>query len=222
MAQQIGQAAAAAMDLVNQDSQQLATTSSKTAAQLLEEDDAEISWLNALPDRVDGDDLERVKAIVQRPEQRLPACTDDQFAKYIRIMQTTLKAKADDDMTGKILLRAYHSRLGHYPTQAIQYLAQRCVDTMIFFPTIVECHDVLKEWVNPLGRPSRTAALIMRKRSELKFDDVCNDLRTGKATQDQVDALPETWKSILFEQGYFRFDVEANKYIIRERKSDVA
>lgn len=187
---------------------------------MLEQASAELTWLKALPERIEDHDLERVKAIAYRTVPQMPSCTDDQFAKYIRIMQTELKSRPEDEQSGKILLRVYHSRLGHHPAEAIQYLAQRCVDTMIFFPTVKECHDVLEGWVNPMAKPSDIAMRIVYRQAEHRLEDFRATLRNGTATQPEVDALPERWRAILMEQGFLRFDGEYTQpYLIRERKA---
>lgn len=188
---------------------------------MLAEASSEMDWLKSLPDRVGTEDFERVKAIAYRMVPQLPACTDDEFVKYMRIMSSTLKAKDDDNVTGKIRLRAYQSRLGHHPAEAIRFMAQFCADRMIFFPAISECHEVLDEWQNPMAKPCNLANHLCAKQREHRFNDLRDTLRAGTATQDQIDQAPEQWRAILFEQGYLRFDATANKYIIRERKHDV-
>ena len=187
---------------------------------MLAEAYSNFQWLKALPERVQGDDLARVEAIYHGSLTTLPLCTDNEFAKYIRIMQANLKARSEDNATGKLLLRTYHSCLGHYPGEAIKWMAKRCIDTMVFFPTISECHDVLGQWNNPLERPVDFAGIIIKRQRTRQFDEVRDALRAGTATQDQVDALPERWRSILMEQDFLRFDGERPKpYVIRERKA---
>lgn len=157
-----------------------------------------------------------------RPQDKLPACANNDFAKYMRIMEATLKAKDGDVVTGKIRLRAYHSRLGYHSVMAIKFMVQRCVDTMIFFPTICECLEIIKEWENPLDRPMIRALCINLRQDTYRFEDFRETLRTGTATQAQVDAITDRWKRIFTEQGYLRLDPEAKTYTIRERKSDDA
>jgi len=185
---------------------------------MLAEASSELDWLYTLPERFGAEDLRRVNAIARRDEPRLPSCTDNEFAKYMRLMGATLKAKDDDEIAGKLRLRAYQSCLGHHPAAAMQFMARYCIDTMIFFPTISECHDVLKEWVNPLGRTVSVAKRIGAKQQQYNFDDFRDTLRNGIATQEQVDQTPERWRRILTEQGHLRFDVDANSHVIRERK----
>ena len=220
MAQQIGQASANALLAASQASQLPATRSSNTVDELLAKASNDLAWLRSLPARCSDDDLTMVQAIIVRDVARLPACLDDDFAKYMRIMEATLKARNEDTTTGKVRLRAYQSRLGNHPTLAIQFMVQECVDTMIFFPTISECHDVLRKWKNPLVKPLELAMHINDSQWAFRFEDFREKLRIGTATQDEVDAVSERWKNILFEQGYLRFDVPQNRYVIRERKTD--
>lgn len=214
----IAQAANRALAAASQASQLPATTSSNTVEELLEKAEKELEWMCSLPDRISDDDMRRVLAIILRPAVSLPSCPGDDFAKYMRIMEATLKARDADVMTGKVRLRAYHNRLGHHPALAIKFMAQRCVDTMIFFPAISECINILKEWQNPLDRPMFLALSINVRQGFYRFEDFREKLHIGSATQEHVDAASERWKRILFEQGYLRFDVPNNSYVIRERK----
>ena len=101
-------------------------------------------------------------------------------------------------------------------------MTQQAICEHDWFPTPNQCLAILARYTAP---PSKYDKIIAKcqKTAEDHLAELTQSLRSGTATQDQVDAAPERWKRILLEQGYLRFDGDKPQpYIIRERKSDDA
>lgn len=99
--------------------------------------------LTTLPERLDDETLDRVKAIARSPLPPEPAATERHFTQCLRIMLAVLPKRSADDVTGELFVAAYQRKLGHYSEPAISFLADKAMERCQWFPTIHECIEIL-------------------------------------------------------------------------------
>lgn len=165
----------------------------------------DLTVLNHLPERLDDTQLATVEHIARLPVDALPPASEDHFLKCMRTMGTMPKRK-DDELTGELRLNLYRRHFGSQPAAALSYLVERATLDLKFFPTPQEAKVILDRWSRTDGphRAVQFAQLRVRQELQARFDDVVAQLKEGKVTQEQVDALPERWKRILATQGFVR------------------
>lgn len=116
--------------------------------------------LTTLPDRLDDPTLARVQAIARSPLPDLPPCDSRTIGQALRMMLAVLPRRHADDLSGELFVAAYDRQLGSYPAPAIQYLCDEAIRTQQWFPTVVECHEIIGKWVR------RDAAVERRLRAQ--------------------------------------------------------
>lgn len=173
------------------------------------------AFLKSLQGPVSNEDLDRARKIIARPFAAHQPCTEEQFLKYIRILEVNLNARNDDQQTGAIRMRTYYGRLGTYPIEAIKFMAQRCIETMVFFPAVSECLQILNEWKHHASDPKALAKVVLLREMQRRLDDLRVKVRSGTVRQDDIDNAPERWQMILIEEGFLKRD--GNSVIRRER-----
>lgn len=102
--------------------------------------------LTTLPSRLDDETLTRVQAIAHSPLPPLPACDSRTLGQALRMMLSVLPRRHADDISGELFVAAYERQLGSYPAPAIQHLCDEAIGTKQWFPTVVECHEICREW----------------------------------------------------------------------------
>lgn len=157
--------------------------------------------LTRLPERLDNDTLDRVKALAQ---SRLPEpipCGERHFTQCLRVMLAVLPKRQADELSGELFVAAYQRKLGHYSDAAISFLADKAMERCQWFPTIHECLEILEDYRRYDEHVERRAlaASIQRKEEgarlweEREFREITNDRgRPGRddITMDDIAKLP--------------------------------
>lgn len=165
--------------------------------------------LTKLPARLDDRTLARVKAIAAAPLPALPSCDDRHFAKCLRVMLAVLPRQNTDAVGGELFVEAYRRQLGHFSDDAIAYLAERATRECRWFPTIVECLDILGGWQrcdDATRRRSAARSLAWQERMEREREQrlLENGGPTRVMSQDEIDALPEHLVKLGLATGHLR------------------
>ena len=102
--------------------------------------------LESLPERLDDQQLAMVRRNAETPLPSLPPCSERDFAKCLRIMLAVLPRQGSDDLSGELFVEAYYRQLGQMPVAAMGYLVDQSTRECRWFPTIVECLEILSGW----------------------------------------------------------------------------
>ena len=72
-----------------------------------------------------------------------------------------LPRKNSDDVSGELLARGYWRMLGHLSEQEISWLSEMVIERCRWFPTVVECRDLMAEpsYANRFHVARRTVTL---------------------------------------------------------------
>lgn len=129
---------------------------------------------------------------------------DEVFLAQILRMMDVLPRRADDGVGGKLRHRAYELVLGRYPRQALEFLATEALRSCKFYPSTTECVEILKRWQrdDDAVRCRVAAAAAVRNERQARFDDAMRSLSRGELSQDEINALPEAWKSVGETRSY--------------------
>ncbi|OHC93922.1 MAG: hypothetical protein A3H25_02875 [Sphingomonadales bacterium RIFCSPLOWO2_12_FULL_63_15] len=167
-----------------------------------------------LPQTVDEAKALKVWAEAQcdRPEPAAPL----QITNHLKFLAATLPSKNLDDTTGKMRFAVYSSILGDFSNEALAYMARRACAELDWFPTPRQCLDILRDYREPAT--DRDKALMLCHRFwQGRFEDFIAALKADTATDDDVAAVPETWRKIAMEQGYLRWIADDQVYAIRRK-----
>lgn len=153
--------------------------------------------------RLDDQQLAVCDHIARLPVPVLPPAEEDFFLKCMRTLRL-LPGRGDDEVSGGLRLNLYRRHFGHLPREALAYLTDKATLTCRWFPTPAECVDILKGWerTDDQFRAIRRAKALAQREWQTRFDEAMSDLRFGRATQEQVDAMPDRWKEIAVTQGH--------------------
>jgi hypothetical protein len=155
--------------------------------------------------RLDDQELAEAERIASSPLTMLPRCDDDHFEKSLRAM-SILPRRADDEVKGELRLNLYRRMIGHYPREAMSFLAEQSLATLDWFPSPKQCLDILARWVRKDADVQRQASALRMVRAErqARFDDVMRALERREVDQDGIDALSVNVRVVAAERGFLR------------------
>ena len=98
----------------------------------------------------------------------------------------------------------YEQALSGYSRAAIKHLEAHALNRCEWFPTIKECKAILAEFTGDNLLPNKRASVQRRIMDErqARFDDAMTRLAAGEASQAEIDAMPEQWKSVGETRSY--------------------
>lgn len=155
--------------------------------------------------RLDDQALAQMTDLANSPLPPLPRCDDDYFDKSMRAM-SILPRRADDEVRGELRLHLYRRMIGHYPREAISFLAERALASLDWFPSPKQCLDILGEWKRNDDAVQRQASAqrLVRAEMQARFDDRLGALERRELDQQAIDALPLRMREIGVERGFLR------------------
>lgn len=142
--------------------------------------------------------------IAERPLPELPRCSEKHLKQCIRVLLASLPKRNSDEVSASLLLASYFRKLGAYSQDQISYLTDAALDRCEWFPTIAECNAIIGEWKRSDGaiQARERARLIVRNDRQGRFDLAMAELSRGQYSQDQINALPDSWKEVAETRGY--------------------
>ncbi|KPH66888.1 hypothetical protein [Novosphingobium sp. ST904] len=153
--------------------------------------------------RLSDDELATAVVVAAAP---LPALdmADNVFLAQILRMMDVLPRRPDDSVGGKLRHRAYELVIGGYPRQALEFLATETLRSCKFYPSTTECVEILCRWRrnDDAVRAKLAASTASRREQQARFDDAMVRLSAGTATQAEIDAMPDQWKSVGETRSY--------------------
>jgi hypothetical protein len=155
--------------------------------------------------RLDDQALAAMTNLASSPLPPLPRCDDDHFEKSMRAM-SILPRRADDEVKGELRLHLYRRMIGHFPKEALSFLAEQSLATLDWFPSPKQCLDILARWTRNDEALQRQAAArrMVRAETRARFEDTMRALERREFDQAAIDALPEHIRSIGAERGFLR------------------
>ncbi len=116
----------------------------------------------------------------------------------IGILQSCLPSQNRDMISLEIQTEAYWQMLGGNTVEAIKFLEREALKRCKFFPTIAECLAILREFPTRHPLAAKRDAVLRRISQEhtTRFDEMMARLATRDVDQDEIEAMPETWKRI--------------------------
>ena len=147
-----------------------------------------------------------------RPEP----CSDRHFVQCIRILLATLPKRNSDEVSGELLLSAYQRKLGGFCKDQISFLSDKALERYEWFPTIAQCLAIIGEWQRddaPLRLQNHAKSMVLWDRQR-RFDEVMAQLALGAMSQEQIDALPDSWKAVGETRSYL-WQEDDGRYVPR-------
>lgn len=147
--------------------------------------------LTNLPERLNDAQLAAVEAMARQPLPELPPCPENHLAQCLRVMLAVLPKQNTDELGGELFVRAYIRHLSSWPKDAISHLADRATGECKWFPTIVECREILDRWTrNDEAVQRRNLAWIIANRE-----------RNARAKPEPDNWTPEPGELDRIKQG---------------------
>lgn len=164
--------------------------------------------LTVLPERLDDETLAKVQDLASSRLPELPNCPEPHFNKCMRVMLAVLPKRVSDDVSGELFVAAYQRQLGHYPQDAISFLADAATSRCRWFPTIAECLEMVAEWVrnDDAVKLKRAAGDAARREKRLRSDETRPRIESQPLTQDDVDQMDEMLIRIGIGGGWIKRD----------------
>ena len=152
--------------------------------------------LETLPKRLDDTTLALVMELSDSPLPAPQTCDDEHFAKCMKCLDI-LPRRRDDELTGKVKFGIYARHLRSFPNEALTYLAHEATKTCQWFPTPADCLKILRAYPNrDVAKTRRTRArLLVEQELQARIGEARQALNDQVMGQDQIDALPDRWKS---------------------------
>lgn len=172
--------------------------------------------------RLSNEELASAIVVAAAP---LPALemADTVFLAQILRMMDVLPRRADDSVGGKLRHRAYELVISRYPRQALEFLATEALRACKFYPSTTECVEILARWRrdDDAVRSKLAASTAVRHERQARFDGAMARLAAGEASQAEIDAMPEQWKSVGETRSYL-WRHEDGSYTARVRRDAAA
>ncbi|WP_165912251.1 hypothetical protein [Novosphingobium sp. PhB165] len=134
-------------------------------------------------------------------------------------LQSCLPSQQRNAISIEVQAEAYWQTLRRNSLAAIKHLEVQALNRCEWFPTIAECQCILSEFTGDSHLPNKRASVRRRVQDErqARLDEAMGRLSTGEASQAEIDALPEKWKSIA-ETRSLLWRGDDGSYTLRERK----
>jgi hypothetical protein len=164
---------------------------------------ASLDWTAALENRGELT-IAQAREIAAAPLPSPEPCSERHFNQCLRVLLSALPKRNSDEVSGELLISAYERKLGGFCKDQISYLSDKALERCEWFPTIAECLGIIGEWKRidaPLQIQERAKSMVMWDRQR-RFDDVMIELACGRYSQDQIDAMPDSWKVVGETRGY--------------------
>jgi hypothetical protein len=148
--------------------------------------------------------IAQARKIADAPLPALEACSVSHFDECLRVLLASLPKRNSDDLSGDLLIRAYSGKLGGFSKEEINFLTDRALERCEWFPTIAQCLAIIGEWKRndaPLLLQDAAKSMVIWDRQR-RFDGVMSELACGRYSQDQIDAMPDSWKVVGETRGY--------------------
>lgn len=161
--------------------------------------------LMTLPPRLTDAQLAACRTVADEPLPPPVECSQAHLARCLRVMLAVLPRAATDAVGGELFVRAYERHLLEWPQQAISYLAERATRDCRWFPTIVECRDILAQWHRDDEHTRQRAlasAAIGRELAARRAENPPPEPEYMPITQDLVDAMAEPLRRIGLAGGW--------------------
>lgn len=125
----------------------------------------------------------------------LPApvpCPERHFDKCLRLVLAVLPKRSSDEISGELFVAAYRRILGSYPEAAINYLAEKALETCKWVPTIAECKEILDGWVRNDEHTQARVRVVQALAKERRLREEEERQAAGnlpELTQEEIDAM---------------------------------
>lgn len=166
------------------------------------------SELDALPSRLDDNQLKSLMQIISGPLPEPTPCTDEHFGKCFRILAAVLPKQAKGELDGKLFLQAYQRMLQGYPKDAISFLSEQAMTRCKWFPTISECLTILSDWTRNDEETrffDKARQIVSREIAARRDDQIEMDRRNKpKMSPEEIEGLPDRIIAMGLRQGFFK------------------
>lgn len=162
-----------------------------------------LDWTEALANR-NTMTIPQAREIAAAPLPQPEPCSEHHFIQCIRLLLASLPKRNSDEVSGKLLIRAYQRKLGSFCKDQISFLSDKALERCEWFPTIAQCLSIISEWKRndaPLQLQDAAKSMVFWDRQR-RFEAVMSELAAGRYSQAQIDALPDGWLAVGETRGY--------------------
>jgi hypothetical protein len=139
-------------------------------------------------------------------------------------MDAALPRRQQGEVSGELLAKTYHRMLGHLTREAISFVAEEAIATCKWFPTVAECLEIAKRFVQP-EHPFKAVRDMARGKlnveRNLRFREAMAAVEADEMSDEQITALPERWRGMFAEMGLV-WALRDGTYTRRPQDSDKA
>lgn len=165
-----------------------------------------LTALANLPDRLDDAMLAEVDRIASLTLPELPRPDEQTMARSLKWLDAALPRQKTDDATGDMRATLFLRKLGHLPTEALNFACNRAIDELDWFPTIKQMLTFAKGWTrnDDAIRLKVAAANLAKNERRRRLDEARLKLRRERVEQEWIESLPEQWRVIFETEGLLR------------------
>lgn len=166
--------------------------------------------------RLTDTELARLERVAAAPLPTLPPCDARHFDQCLRIMIAALPRQSSDELGGELLVAAYRRKLGHMPTDQINFVTDKALERCRWFPTIMECLEIAMTWQrnDDALRQQQNAVASIGCEKQARMDEAMTAMEAGTISQPEIDALPPRWQSIAETRSLLR-RLDDGSYVLR-------
>ncbi len=163
-----------------------------------------LAMLKALPANLTDEQFNQVKAIAKAPLPSLPRVGDEGFGKAMKLLETSLKRRKDDeDSDGELKFRAYRKCLAHLSHPQLWWAVEQAMIRLTFFPTIKELLDIAEGWErrDEATEAHRLAKLLANREVNRRL--VAQSRKpVPPLTQEMIDKMDPEMRSLGLKLGH--------------------
>jgi len=179
--------------------------------------------LARLPARLDDLTLAKLARLASSPLPQPAPCPEHTLMEVMTTLQSCLPSQQRNEISAEVQAEAYSQALSGHSFAAIKHLEGQALRHCDWFPTIAECKRILAGFTGDSHLPNKRASVQRRIMDErqARFDEAMDRLSRGLASQAEIDAMPERWKSVGETRAYL-WRHEDGAYTARVRREAMA
>lgn len=176
---------------------------------------SEPSSNGSLAVRLTDSQLAAAQAVAAAPLPAMPMA-DEQFFAQCLLMLDALPRRREDELGGKLRVRAYEIAIGPRPKDAIEFMVTEALRNCRFYPSTSECVEILGRWerADDALHQRQRAISAVRWEKQARFDEMMRRLAAGDVDQAEIDGLPVSWLEVAETRGHLRRD-DDGRYVSR-------
>lgn len=145
-----------------------------------------------------------LEVVASSPLPRLEPAPREHVDRCLAFMEASLARRQQEGLSGDLFVATYRRMLGHLTKEAISFVTEEAIATCKWFPTVAECLEIAKRFVQP-EHPFRAVRDMARGKlnveRNMRFREAMAAVESDEMSDEQITALPERWRGMFAEMG---------------------